>query len=300
MSRASLTGRRKLALIVALAAAVLAPALVLTTGGGGLSLAGVARAATRTQDAGTAKFTVNVMQNGGSGQTSAQLAGAIDFRVPRATMTFTVGAGQLAGQMILDGTIWYVKVPGGSVLGPGKQWLKVDVASAGGNGQQFLAMLKLFDPARLFGLLRDAGSFSAVGQESVGAVDTTHYRGSVEVRRFAAAIGARAGTADRHPDATFSTDAWVDKDGYLRKLAFAFPTLTDEPGANVDIELSDFGAPVEVTPPPADQVQDLTALRKKGTFGGSSTHSGTSVFVLGSSRSSAKVVGITSSGRAGK
>jgi len=299
VSRASLTGRRKLAIVVALAAAVLAPALVLANGGGGLSLTGVARAATKTQDAGTAKFTVNVRQDGGSAQASAQLTGAIDFRVPRATMTFSAADGQVAGQMILDGTTWYVKLPSAAMLGlsQGKRWLKVDIASAGGNAQQFLAMLKLFDPARLFGLLRNAGSFSTVGQESVAGVDTTHYRGSVEVRKLAAAIGAPA-AADRHPDATFSADAWVDKDGYLRKLAFAFPAMEDEPGAGVDVELSDFGAAVEVTPPPADQVQDLTALLKKGTFGGSSTGSGT--FVLGSGRGSVRVVGMTSSAKTGK
>jgi len=298
VSRVSLTGRRKLALLVALAAAVLAPALVLTTGGGGLSLTGVARAATRTQDAGTAKFTVNVTESGGSAQRSAQLAGAIDFRVPRATMTFSAADGQFDGQMILDGTTWYVKIPAAAMLGlgQGKQWLKVDIASSGGNGRRFLAMLRLFDPARLFGLLRDAGSFAAVGQESMAGVETTHYRGSVEVRKLAAAIGAPGHAADRHPDVTFSADVWVDKDGYLRKLEFAFPAMEDEPGANVDIELSDFGVAVEVTPPPADQVQDLTALLKKGTFGASPTHSGT-VWVVGSSRSSTRAVGLTKAGK---
>ena len=76
-------------------------------------------------------------------------------------------------------------------------------------------------------------------------------------------------------------------------MKFAFPTLQDEPGVDVDIELSDFGAPVDVTPPPADEVQDLSALAGNGTFGGSSTGSG--MIVLGSSRSSVRVVGFASS-----
>jgi LppX_LprAFG lipoprotein len=292
VSRASLTGRSRLALLVVLAAAVLTPALVLTTGSGGLSLTGVARAAARTQDAGTARFTANATENGVSAQRSAQLTGAIDFRVPRATMTFSAADGRFDGQMILDGTTWYAKIPAAAMLGlsQGKQWLKVDIASAGGNGAHFLAMLKLFDPARLFGLLRDAGTFTAVGPENLGGVDTTHYRGSVEARRLAAAIGAPAHAGDRHPDATFSADVWVDTDGYLRKLAFVLPAMADRPGADVDIELSDFGAPVQVTPPPADQVQDLTGLVR-------STHSGRSAFVHGSRRSSVRVGGMTKAGK---
>lgn len=261
--------RRRVVLgAAAVVAAVLVPLLVLPGGGG---LTGVARAATKTQDAGSAKLVVDVQAGGASSQ-SVLLSGAIDFTVPRATMTFSTGNGRASGQMILDETVWYVKLPAltGLGLGSGKQWLKLDAANAD-SGQQALAMLKLFDPARLFGLLDTAGTFSAAGHETVGGVDTTHYSGSVDVAKFSAAIG-QPQTA-QHAPRSFAADAWVDGQGYLRRLVFAFPAMTDSPPLTATIDFSDFGATVDATPPPADQVEDLTSLAKGG-FGGSGTGSG--------------------------
>jgi len=265
----------RLATGVAVAAAVLVPAVLLTTGGD-VSLTGVARAATKTQDAGSAKFVVSIQQAGrAAAGASGQLSGAIDFRTTRATMTFSASAGRMSGQMILDGTIWYVKTPAltGLGLGAGKQWVEIDLASSGRNGQQFLAILRLFDPARLFALLGTAGTFTAVGHETVGGVDTTHYSGSVDVAKFAAAIGAPRGESD-HAPATFAADAWVDGQGYLRRLVFAFPALAGSPAATATVDFSDFGTAVDATPPPADQVVDLSSLGHAG-FGGSGSGSGT-------------------------
>lgn len=284
----------KLGLVAAVAAAVAVPLLVLSSGGVGLT--GVAGAATRTQDAGSAKFVVNVQQQ--AGETGASLtlsghvSGAIDFRTPAATMTYSVSPGDMSGQMILDGTVWYVKMPALTGLAGGKQWLKLDVTKSGGRGQQALAVLKLVDPARLFGLLGTAGTFTAAGHETVGGVETTHYTGSIDGAKFAAAIGAPHEARD-HEQATFSADAWVDGQGYLRRLAFALPTTAASPALKVTVDFSDFGTTVDVTPPPADQVADFDTLAKS-RVGGTGTGSG--VWVVGDKHESARVVVFTSPG----
>jgi len=274
----------KLGVVAAVAAAVAVPLLVLS--GGGVGVTGVARAATKTQDAGSAKFVVNVQQqaggSGGSLALSGQVTGAIDFRTPAGTMTYSLSPGDMSGEMILDGTVWYVKMPALTGLAGGKQWLELDVTKSGEHGQQALAMLKLFDPARLFGLLGSAGTFTAAGRETVGGVDTTHYTGSIDGAKFAAAIGAPSRARD-HEQATFAADAWVDAHGYLRRLAFALPTTAASPAVKVTVDFSDFGTTVDVTPPPADQVEDLSSLAS-GIHHGSYHGSGFTILQVGSSK----------------
>jgi hypothetical protein len=258
MSRRRLT-RRRTALLGACAVGVLVPTLALSFAGGAVGLAGVARAAEKTQAAGTATFRVTV--EGTSSRDSGVLAGAIDFRVPRAHMTFTGPAAPLGAEMILDGTTVYVGLSGFPLSATGKSWLKFSQIGSD-DMQRLVHAVRLLDPGTLFQLLDDAGHFQEIGADDVGAVQTTHYRGAVDIGKLATAFGAPPEALKGHADTQFPVDAWVDGDGYLRKVAFDVPTLQDEPGATVEITFSDFGAPVDVTPPPADQVQDVTGLLK--------------------------------------
>jgi hypothetical protein len=61
-------------------------------------------------------------------------------------------------------------------------------------------------------------------------------------------------------------EAWIDGDGYLRKMTLAFAGLAGASDAGFDLtmEMFDFGAEVDVEPPPADEVTDITDLATKG------------------------------------
>jgi len=59
---------------------------------------------------------------------------------------------------------------------------------------------------------------------------------------------------------------WLDADGYVRKLEESLSAQVPGTGT-VDLKiaahLSDFGTPVSVTPPAADETTDLATLMKK-------------------------------------
>jgi hypothetical protein len=59
-------------------------------------------------------------------------------------------------------------------------------------------------------------------------------------------------------------DVWIDGAGRLSKLTATFDVAASAqiPGARMrlTLEFREFGAPVQITPPPATDVQDLSRL----------------------------------------
>lgn len=135
------------------------------------------------------------------------------------------------------------------------------------------------DPGTSFAVLGVADGVTAVGQEKVRDADTTHYRGTLDLKKALATSGGalkqlvsstlgRAGV-DRLP-----FDAWLDDQGRVRKYETAFdvPASAQTGGQPVKtdttVELYDYGTPVSVTAPPASQVKDgapLLAALKRAT-----------------------------------
>jgi hypothetical protein len=101
------------------------------------------------------------------------------------------------------------------------------------------APLDVLSPQRFFAFLRsDISTLERIGEELTRGDETVHYT-------FTADCDAQG------PDCLASTgDAWIDDDGLLRRLRFA------SPGATIEFEFYDIGAPVEIEPPRADQIRD--------------------------------------------
>ena len=112
--------------------------------------------------------------------------------------------------------------------------------------------------------LRGAKDAKKVGTDSVAGVDTTHYRVTTDLQRAA----ARSSGSDKASvqeamqltgRKTLPMDAWVDGDGYLRKVAWAERTSAGD-GAKVSMVLHDFGAPVKIEPPSGHVIDLLQRL----------------------------------------
>jgi hypothetical protein len=98
------------------------------------------------------------------------------------------------------------------------------------------------DPAQALEVIRSAVDFEQVGRAEVRGTPTTHHRGT---------IGDDAdGTA---PQGSV-VDAWVDDEGYLRKMSFV------DGEATATIEFYDFGADVEIEPPSPDETATIDEL----------------------------------------
>lgn len=183
-------------------------------------------------------------------------------------------------RIVRTGAAVYARLPSGMTqLAGDKPWVSVDAATLdrltslafGGGGGGGAADLTAA-PLDALGYLRGvSGDVAVVGPDTIRGEPTTRYRATIDPSRAAAGLpAALPGHASAAAAAApvLPTDLWIDGQGRLRKLV-----VTGDPGAGtaagggsatITLELWDFGIPVEVKAPPADQVADLSALL--GTF----------------------------------
>jgi hypothetical protein len=269
--------------------------------GGGAGSSGVLeRATVKTGDVDTAKIAVTVDASGVAGTSGAAILtgdGAIDNVANRSRFTFdlsqlanvlpssagiAVGAlGDEPVEIVTDSSDIYLKVGTlGSFLGAtsDKSWVKI---SADGAGSQLGAPLAA--GTDVLKLLDGAGEVTTVGTEQVRGVDTTHYRGTLDVASALSKLPAdEQGTVQDQLDqvgidpsaVSFPVDVWIGQDDLVRRVQLGLDEAevgtAGEAQATFTLELYDFGAPVEVTVPPADQVftVDPSTLANLGDLAG--------------------------------
>jgi hypothetical protein len=126
-----------------------------------------------------------------------------------------------------------------------------------------LTQLSQSDPSQALDFLQGASDdFHEVGTEDVRGAPTTHYAGTIDLAK--AAENAPADIAEQYrklaelaPSSKVPMDVWVGEDGYVHTRRFE-QKLTEGASMTMEEELYDFGANVDVSPPPEDQVVDLT------------------------------------------
>lgn len=178
------------------------------------------------------------------------------------------------GLMILDGSAVYMRIPFLNASLPGvKPWLKLDLdRSARSSGLDFSGFLQLGrggDPTQTLRYLRAAGDVKKVATETVRGVETTHYHATIDLEKVPSTVRpadrARTRRAVRRLEQvtglrSLPVDVWADAQDRVRRLRIdeALNLGTGTAEMTVDSQLYDFGVPVEVTPPPASDVTDLT------------------------------------------
>jgi hypothetical protein len=268
-------------------------ALALIALAGGLTACGVrstvdpvAAAATRTQDAGgfQAKMSITVSADG----RKLTMTGQGFFGRDRGEMQMDMGGllGAAGAPSTGDSTMKaiYLTEDGNPViylnlgflaafLPGGKAWVRVDLEQAGkASGIDINQLMSGAgqNPSDSLALLRSSGDFSEVGKETVEGVETTHYHGAVDLRKAAAANGARADAIQRILDlgapSQYPIDVWIDDAGYVRQYEASYDQTAGGKSfsTTMTIGMSDFGVHVEVSAPPAAQVFDATDLAAQG------------------------------------
>ncbi len=265
----------------AIAALTLTLGLAACGGAASPDLSGVARAAQKTEGAGTARFELTFETNGLSqtgGEASFTADGAVDYdrQLTRMTMDLSSFGGLLGGSdaggdltfdAVLDGTVFYMRLPLlADVLGKGKPWLKMDlekVAKLSGND---LGVLGQSDPAQALAYLRAAGEFDELGKEDVRGVATTHYKGIIDPREALDQLsGSQQEQLEKQLDESgvgeIPAEAWIDGDGYLRRLTVSLAVAGHTIASTT--ELFDFGEDVDIQIPDDDEVTDFSKLTAK-------------------------------------
>ncbi|MFI6453753.1 DUF1396 domain-containing protein [Streptosporangium amethystogenes] len=183
--------------------------------------------------------------------------------------TVTFGGQNVPGgaRAILSGETVYVKSELlNRFAGATKPWVKVPLSELDAKGQagvrQFMDQAQQFDLAGTVKLLTASKDVKAVGTETVGGVDTTHYSGTFPVAEAAQLLDPAKREKlqeefSRVKNVKF--DLWADAQSLPRKVTLG--------GSEQDVTFSltaffkGFNEPVEITAPPADQVGDLPEHR---------------------------------------
>lgn len=141
-------------------------------------------------------------------------------------------------RIVLAGKDSYIGVEAGGTM----HWLKQAVHSATG-AQRFFPGPGGTSPGRLLEALSTSSTkVEKLGSEEIRGVTATHHRAHLEKTKLGN-DGYRG-----EPDVV---DAWIDEQGLPRRIRIPFG---DEADSAIVIDLFDFGVPVDVEAPPADEV----------------------------------------------
>jgi len=294
-----LRGRRA---AIAAAVAVAAAAVVTAGCGGGtgsaLSLDPVAAAATKTQDAGAARirFAVAVRSPQLPGKTlRLHAAGAIDgtssettFNLGSLISRLGIPAGvvpaatmqQLAQTPLKEilveqngDYVMYVRLGAlASELPGGRPWVELDLSKLGKSSGLDVGKLlsgSQLQPSDLLGMLRAEGAkIDKLGEATVDGVATTHYRVTIDVAKALQAkglttplLGSVAAEAPKVP-----ADVWIGKDGLVRRVRISYGVSHGGRRAHfgMTMDISDYGAHIDIAAPPSSDVYDVTQLAQQG------------------------------------
>jgi hypothetical protein len=178
-------------------------------------------------------------------------------------------------QVIYTPTYWYSSRPEKDPI-TGKKWLRFERRNDGVNQDDRLRIL----PYLAAGAIDVRETQSDAGE--VDGAETTRYEATVDVARAIKTVPeadrelARKVLEEELLGQTARAFFWIDDDGRLRRIRVHIPpsrtySRTDPNGDSVSyksgregltstLEFVEFGVEVDATPPPADQVGDLSDL----------------------------------------
>ncbi len=259
---------------VGLAALGVAVALALAGCGGGgdgtnaVSIKALKAAAAATAQAESMSFTVDQRVEFGGLQLSihADGVGSADGKQAQLTATSSL-TGDVEARLV-DGVV-YVKVGDGALgnlFHSDKPWIRFDAGDSASGGGSPLG--SLFDPMQggtpktgLELLKGVSGDVETVGDDTVAGRHAVHYRASIDYSK----VGNLPGLDDdaRAKLGSVPVDVWIDDQDRVVKVQTTIdPSMIGVPdvGASVSMtmEVTEFGVPVDVQPPPADQVFDIS------------------------------------------
>ena len=199
--------------------------------------------------------------------------GVVDPRGRRGRQTLTFGGIEM--EQVYAGFVFYMRSPVfAAALPKGKSWVRMDVQRLGRRLGLDFGQMASGDPSQSLDQLRAvSGDVERLGRDRVRGVAATHYRATVDLRRYpnlvppARRAAVRAGVkriAELTGLERFPQEVWVGSDGRIRRLALEYsvrpPGVDGKVTTKLTMELYGFGVPVEVDVPPEDEVEDFTEI----------------------------------------
>jgi len=163
----------------------------------------------------------------------------------------------------------YVSTPRLTAVDGGKQWVSFSLPDFQQDVGSSDPLISLADgnPSGTLGLLKDlSGTVSQVGKADIDGVPTTEYQAELDLAHPTTSSTIISSSLAQILGLTsVPVDVWVDSAGRARQLSTTFSVLGLTVTAQLD--LTDFGTPVSVTAPAADQVVPGSTLLQGGQLG---------------------------------
>lgn len=195
--------------------------------------------------------------------------GDVSFAAANSAISMDMETPEGSISMVLVDNIFYIKMPAGQELEPGKPWFKIDpnsdnpLADAFGSVTEELS--KSADPRVALEEFKDTGEITDTKEEDLDGVATTHYTITVDVQKLADAQDdptqkqamqqvIEAGLKD------FPVEVWVNEDDLPVRVVVDMPTPDGKGGTTatkMQVDYSNWGEPVDIAAPPADQVAEF-------------------------------------------
>ena len=228
----------------------------------------VRAASAQTEQSKSSKFTFEMDMAGQklSGSGEGMYAGA------DTAMSMTMDAAGQAMEMRIVGKTLYMKMPEGTgMTAEGKPWVKIDPegddpmskAMAG----QFDNMTEQNDPSKILEQIEKAGTITNSEQVELDGQQTTHYSIELDMKKLAEQMpdsaNAKAVEQMQGKIDTMPMELWLNSDQLPVQIVMDMSKIAEaagqpNAGGQMTMKYSDWGTPVNVEAPPADQVGEMT------------------------------------------
>ncbi len=246
-------------------------------GGGGdasvkspvVSIKTLQAAVSNTQAEPSSKFTMDIDVDAAGQSVTMHADGVASGDGKTGQITLDIPSLGTIEERVVDGTIYMdmSNLPVGSVLGD-KQWVKVSLDDLSQKtGTDFGAIA---DQAQSNGpqqgleyLQGLSGDVTKVGDDTVAGQHATHYKASIDYDKVAAKLPEGATRDKLAKIGVVPADVWIDDNDRVVKMQFAIDGSglgADGAKVQMTMEMTEFGVPVDVQAPPADQTVDLSDL----------------------------------------
>ncbi|WKU45471.1 hypothetical protein Q3V23_16110 [Streptomyces sp. VNUA116] len=253
----------------------------------GVSVEAVNAAFKKTQAAKSAKFEMTMKMPGlGDQPLSVRSSGVMSWDPTAVDQRMTGLPGKdgapAESHSLTIGTATYTDMgEEGAAKNDGKRWMKVDLAAMAkesGNDSKGLQQLlgggqgQSQDPAKQMALLKASPNVKLVGEETVGGKKAQHYKGTLTAEEAVKSNQSLDGLGEKDRQELLDTikqagitqydmDVWLDSGDLPVKLVMNMDTSKGR--MEISETLTDYGTPVSVQAPPADQTVDLLERLKK-------------------------------------
>lgn len=225
---------------------------------------GLATASSRTVSGGTASFTLIIKGTVAGASVYSSETGALSFSARRAHFYKLVPGGGLPQEIVLDGPFTYTNANVAAALTDTsvKPWTKLDTRRVPSADRK--SHPDELSHVRAVAYLADgAAGAKRIGVEKVDGQSWTHFHGLVNPSRIATSAPAadrsalRTAVRNDYLAKPFAADFWLDDAGRVRRVLVDYRTAQ---GSRIVVDggFSGFGRKVDLTVPPAADLQDIT------------------------------------------